>query len=172
MEVNAHSLFSKWFSESGKLISKLFSKIQEAAEENDTLVFVLIDEIESLTSARKVVFSIKELSCNKCPHVLRSLCTINSFNLPRFWINEIVKCMWYFEVCKLYHWSCVFPSKLPGISIKMFISIVSNTRAFSGGYLIHAFWYHDRPITWNCAMVLQVNGCLYNSLMKSLTIWL
>jgi hypothetical protein len=29
IEVNAHSLFSKWFSESGKLVSKLFSKIME-----------------------------------------------------------------------------------------------------------------------------------------------
>lgn len=29
MEVNAHSLFSKWFSESGKLVSRLFAKIME-----------------------------------------------------------------------------------------------------------------------------------------------
>ena len=28
VEVNAHSLFSKWFSESGKLVSRLFAKIQ------------------------------------------------------------------------------------------------------------------------------------------------
>lgn len=28
IEVNAHSLFSKWFSESGKLVSRLFAKIQ------------------------------------------------------------------------------------------------------------------------------------------------
>lgn len=54
MEVNAHSLFSKWFSESGKLVSKLFSKIGELVEEENSLVFVLIDEVESLTSARKV----------------------------------------------------------------------------------------------------------------------
>eukprot|EP00894_Picocystis_sp_ML_P000573 jgi/Pico_ML_1/51090/g2178.t1 len=47
VEVNAHSLFSKWFSESGKLVSKLFSKIQEILEDEDTLVFVLIDEVES-----------------------------------------------------------------------------------------------------------------------------
>jgi len=53
VEVNAHSLFSKWFSESGKLVSKLFSKIQEILEDEDTLVFVLIDEVESLTSARQ-----------------------------------------------------------------------------------------------------------------------
>lgn len=108
IEVNAHSLFSKWFSESGKLVSRLFAKIQvrwavrlvagrpsrqaglrclnlcpvrqrpagriaqpagsqpsaatpachpticvqEVVEEPETLVFVLIDEVESLTAAR------------------------------------------------------------------------------------------------------------------------
>lgn len=45
VEVNAHSLFSKWFSESGKLVSKLFGRIQEMVEEEDVLVFVLIDEV-------------------------------------------------------------------------------------------------------------------------------
>ena len=54
MEVNAHSLFSKWFSESGKLVSKLFAKITELVEDENCLVFVLIDEVESLTAARKV----------------------------------------------------------------------------------------------------------------------
>lgn len=32
VEINAHSLFSKWFSESGKLVMKLFDKISELAE--------------------------------------------------------------------------------------------------------------------------------------------
>jgi len=54
VEVNAHSLFSKWFSESGKLVSKLFASITELLEEPQALVFVLIDEVESLTAARKV----------------------------------------------------------------------------------------------------------------------
>jgi hypothetical protein len=31
LEVNAHSLFSKWFSESGKLVTKLFERIHELA---------------------------------------------------------------------------------------------------------------------------------------------
>lgn len=52
IEVNAHSLFSKWFSESGKLIGRLFAKIQEVVEDASSLVFVLIDEVESLTAAR------------------------------------------------------------------------------------------------------------------------
>ncbi|KAF8072859.1 PCH2 [Scenedesmus sp. PABB004] len=53
VEVNAHSLFSKWFSESGKLVSKLFAAVTELVEEPAALVFVLIDEVESLTAARK-----------------------------------------------------------------------------------------------------------------------
>ncbi|KAB2609268.1 pachytene checkpoint protein 2-like protein [Pyrus ussuriensis x Pyrus communis] len=62
IEVNAHSLFSKWFSESGKLVAKLFSKIQEMVEEESNLVFVLIDEVESLAAARKAALSGSEPS--------------------------------------------------------------------------------------------------------------
>jgi hypothetical protein len=52
VEVNAHSLFSRWFSESGKLVAKLFEAIKEKLEEEDALVFVLVDEVESLAAAR------------------------------------------------------------------------------------------------------------------------
>ena len=74
IEINAHSLFSKWFSESGKLVSKLFAKVHRLSmflkrvqlscpscggamtthrcmqigdmlEGGDQLVFVLIDEV-------------------------------------------------------------------------------------------------------------------------------
>ncbi|CAA7404841.1 unnamed protein product [Spirodela intermedia] len=62
VEVNAHSLFSKWFSESGKLVAKLFQKIQEMVEEESSLVFVLIDEVESLAAARKAALSGSEPS--------------------------------------------------------------------------------------------------------------
>ncbi|XP_010521495.1 PREDICTED: pachytene checkpoint protein 2 homolog [Tarenaya hassleriana] len=62
VEVNAHSLFSKWFSESGKLVAKLFQKIQEMVEEDNNLVFVLIDEVESLAAARKAALSGSEPS--------------------------------------------------------------------------------------------------------------
>uniref|UniRef100_A0A183C9I0 Nuclear pore complex protein Nup85 n=1 Tax=Globodera pallida TaxID=36090 RepID=A0A183C9I0_GLOPA len=48
VEVNSHSLFSKWFSESGKLVQKLFTRIEELAEQPNWLVFVLIDEVERL----------------------------------------------------------------------------------------------------------------------------
>ncbi|XP_008804231.2 pachytene checkpoint protein 2 homolog [Phoenix dactylifera] len=62
VEVNAHSLFSKWFSESGKLVAKLFQKIQEMVEEENNLVFVLIDEVESLAAARQAALSGSEPS--------------------------------------------------------------------------------------------------------------
>uniref|UniRef100_A0A0D9ZM56 Pachytene checkpoint protein 2 homolog n=1 Tax=Oryza glumipatula TaxID=40148 RepID=A0A0D9ZM56_9ORYZ len=62
IEVNAHSLFSKWFSESGKLVAKLFQKIQEMVEEESNLVFVLIDEVESLAAARQAAISGSEPS--------------------------------------------------------------------------------------------------------------
>jgi SpoVK/Ycf46/Vps4 family AAA+-type ATPase len=51
-EVNAHSLFSKWFSESGKLVMKLFNHISDVAEDNSCLVVLLIDEVESIANAR------------------------------------------------------------------------------------------------------------------------
>jgi SpoVK/Ycf46/Vps4 family AAA+-type ATPase len=51
-EVNCHSLFSKWFSESGKLVMKLFSHISEIAEDPECLVVLLVDEVESIASAR------------------------------------------------------------------------------------------------------------------------
>lgn len=42
LEINAHSLFSKWFSESGKLVQRLFQHIDELLDDPDSLVFVLI----------------------------------------------------------------------------------------------------------------------------------
>lgn len=51
-EINCHSLFSKWFSESGKLVMKLFTHIGEIAEDPKCLIVLLIDEVESIASAR------------------------------------------------------------------------------------------------------------------------
>lgn len=53
LEINSHSLFSRWFSESGKLVMKMFAKIRELLEDPETFVVVLIDEVESLSAARK-----------------------------------------------------------------------------------------------------------------------
>ncbi|TNJ29195.1 Transitional endoplasmic reticulum ATPase [Giardia muris] len=50
--VNAHALFSKWFSESGKIVTKMFSSISEEASDGKD-VYLLIDEVESLAGSRE-----------------------------------------------------------------------------------------------------------------------
>ncbi|GAA5869127.1 hypothetical protein JCM3774_003958 [Rhodotorula dairenensis] len=62
VEINSHSLFSKWFSESGKLVQRLFAQVTELVEEEGSFVVVLIDEVESLTAARAGAMSGKEPS--------------------------------------------------------------------------------------------------------------
>lgn len=52
IEINSHSLFSKWFSESGKLVHRLFDMVLELLKDRSGFVVVLIDEVESLTKAR------------------------------------------------------------------------------------------------------------------------
>ena len=53
LDVRAHSLFSKWFSTSGKLVSALFQMVRDMLQEDPTaLVCVLVDEVESLASSR------------------------------------------------------------------------------------------------------------------------
>ena len=42
IEINSHSLFSKWFSESGKLVQRLFSTVTEMVEDESGFVVVLI----------------------------------------------------------------------------------------------------------------------------------
>jgi len=53
VEINSHSLFSMWFSESSKLVQKMFTEIKRLMQDTKSLVCVLIDEVESLTAARK-----------------------------------------------------------------------------------------------------------------------
>lgn len=57
VEINSHSLFSKWFSESGKLVMKLFDQIREIVENQNSLVCILIDEIESIAFERNSISS-------------------------------------------------------------------------------------------------------------------
>lgn len=52
VEIDSHSLFSKWFSESGKLVQRLFEMVSELVEDQDGFVVILIDEVESLAKAR------------------------------------------------------------------------------------------------------------------------
>lgn len=44
VEINSHSLFSKWFSESGKLVQKLFSHVTRMVDSESTFVVVMIGE--------------------------------------------------------------------------------------------------------------------------------
>ena len=57
VEINSHSLFSKWFSESGKLVMKLFNEMKSILENSQVLLCILIDEVESLAHARKACSS-------------------------------------------------------------------------------------------------------------------
>ena len=52
LEVSAPALFSKWFSESGRAVARLFERVAALANEERALVFVLIDEVESLAGSR------------------------------------------------------------------------------------------------------------------------
>ncbi|KPV73534.1 uncharacterized protein RHOBADRAFT_38097 [Rhodotorula graminis WP1] len=62
IEINSHSLFSKWFSESGKLVQRLFAQVTDMVDDESSFVVVLIDEVESLTAARAGAMSGKEPS--------------------------------------------------------------------------------------------------------------
>ncbi|KAL1643472.1 hypothetical protein SLS58_004831 [Diplodia intermedia] len=54
IEIHPESLFSKYFGESGKIIARIFDQIQSTADsETETLICVMIDEVESLVSARE-----------------------------------------------------------------------------------------------------------------------
>ncbi len=48
VEINAHSLFSKWFSESGKLVQKLFAQVTDLCDDDEALVVVLIGKHERI----------------------------------------------------------------------------------------------------------------------------
>jgi hypothetical protein len=69
MEINAHSLFSKWFSESGKLVQRLFSSINELIEEEDTFVVVLIGMHAYTSSVIPTLTTISRRGriVNRCP---------------------------------------------------------------------------------------------------------
>jgi SpoVK/Ycf46/Vps4 family AAA+-type ATPase len=62
VEINAHSLFSRWFSESGKLVMRMFDHVRDMTADTDALVCVLIDEVESLSAARSAAMNGSEPS--------------------------------------------------------------------------------------------------------------
>ena len=56
------TIFTYRFSESGKLVQKMFDEIKRLMEDSRALICVLIDEVESLTAARKNAMSGSEPS--------------------------------------------------------------------------------------------------------------
>lgn len=71
IEIDAHSLFSRYFGESGKLVGKIFGAIDSMLDaEQDTFFYIFVDEIESLASARQQSTNNSEPrdSLRVCPH--------------------------------------------------------------------------------------------------------
>ncbi|ORY16261.1 P-loop containing nucleoside triphosphate hydrolase protein, partial [Clohesyomyces aquaticus] len=67
VEVNSHTLLSKWFGESSKLVGKLFDTISCISSDETLLTVVIIDEVETLASSRE-----KASRANECSDAIRS----------------------------------------------------------------------------------------------------
>ncbi|KAI8913468.1 pachytene checkpoint protein 2 [Gorgonomyces haynaldii] len=87
IEIKASSLFSKFFAESSKQVEKLFGQISQWLEDKTRLVFVLMDEIESLVCARQT-----SIASNEPSDAIRVVNTILT-NLDRLRHNENVLIM-------------------------------------------------------------------------------
>ena len=66
VEVSSHTLLSKWFGESSKLVGKLFETILSSSMDETALTVVFIDEVETLASSRE-----KASRGNECGDVVR-----------------------------------------------------------------------------------------------------
>jgi ATPase family associated with various cellular activities (AAA) len=74
LEIQSHSLFSKWFSTSGKLVHRVFELVRDMVQDDpDCLVCVLIDEIESLASNRSAMSAGGNGSSNEPTDALRAV---------------------------------------------------------------------------------------------------
>jgi len=56
LELNCHGVFSRWFSESSKLVVKAFGQVLQLAQQSSTFLFLLIDEVESIAMSRDSSF--------------------------------------------------------------------------------------------------------------------
>ncbi|KAG9602906.1 AAA-domain-containing protein, partial [Aureobasidium melanogenum] len=72
-EINTQDLLSKFYSESGKLISEMFDKVLRMAHDDKELVCVLIDEIESIAASRQA--STKNGECTDTVRATNQLLT-------------------------------------------------------------------------------------------------
>lgn len=64
VEVNAHSLFSKWFSESGKLVSRLFSKIMELVSQPAAQLY-FCSKLQQLRTCAQAMLT-RHTDCSMC----------------------------------------------------------------------------------------------------------
>ncbi|KAI1906929.1 cytochrome c1 [Ophidiomyces ophidiicola] len=89
IEINANSLSSKFFGESGKRVTKLFATIEALlTEEPDTLICVFIDEVESLTAKRE-----KSLNGNDPLDAMRAVnALLTALDRLRHYSNVVVFC--------------------------------------------------------------------------------
>ena len=62
IHASTSSVHLQWFGESGKLVQRLFDNVKEKLADPATFVVLMIDEVESLTSARKNASSGNESS--------------------------------------------------------------------------------------------------------------
>ncbi|KAF2266334.1 P-loop containing nucleoside triphosphate hydrolase protein, partial [Lojkania enalia] len=67
IEVNSHTLLSKWFGESSKLVGRLFDTISSTSSDDSVLTIVIIDEVETLAGSRE-----KATQANECGDAIRS----------------------------------------------------------------------------------------------------
>lgn len=52
MELKSANMYTRWFGESSKRVSHVFSFVRELLEDSECLVILLIDEVETLSGAR------------------------------------------------------------------------------------------------------------------------
>lgn len=67
VEINTNSMLSKYFGESGKLISSTFDRIFEMAQDKDSLICVVMDEVETIAGSRT-----KSATGSECSDGLRA----------------------------------------------------------------------------------------------------
>lgn len=88
IEINAQVLMSKWFGETGKLVEKVFEQIFKVAADEQTLVCVLIDEVETLAGSRDRMAESEE--CSDGLRAVNQLLT--GLDKIRFQKNVVVFC--------------------------------------------------------------------------------
>ncbi|KAF9884643.1 hypothetical protein FE257_001396 [Aspergillus nanangensis] len=89
IEINAHSLGSKYFGESSKLVAKMFENIETLLEdEEETFVCVFMDEVETLAAGRE-----RALSGNEPFDAVRAVnALLTGLDRLRNYCNVIVVC--------------------------------------------------------------------------------